>query len=190
MWCSSRSWSYLQIWDRHFPSLKIVCMSHSDPAWLRDTEEGSEKGAQLLSTIHATQSPWCHSTFGPPPHHGISQNGRSASKAGKTSPLYQTAFKTQLWAPFLPSTIPFWCTKFCNPQINIIRGPFCTFLGELRRRDYCSLLATTVISCFVPCEPLWAGCWAHYTNSCDKGFGPAWAGSYKSCTIPASHGSP
>lgn len=81
----------------------------------------------------------------------------SPSKAGKTSALYQTAFKTQLWAPFLPRTIPFWCTKFCNPQMNIIRGPSCTCLGELRRNDYCSLLAMTVISCSVPCEPLWAG---------------------------------
>lgn len=29
-------------------------MSHSDPAWLRDTEEGSEMGVQLLSTVYET----------------------------------------------------------------------------------------------------------------------------------------
>ena len=120
--------------------------------------------------------------LGPPLHHIISKNGQSPSNAGKTSPLYQTAFKTQLWASFLPRTMPFWCKKFCNPKINIIRGEHEGEMTTAHCLPWQWFHARLHVS---PSDP---GAEHANRNSWNKGFGLARSGSCKSHTMLASHG--
>lgn len=130
--------------DRHFPGLKIICMSHSDPAQLRDNEGESEKGVQFLSTVCYLISLMLQHTWPFSPSSLFSKRTKVLLKRlGKLLPLsdYIITFKTQLWVPFPFRAMPFWCMKACNPPINSIRGAFCTCLWALRVNEHWSLLA-------------------------------------------------